>query len=70
MGPHVSDPEPHFGPILLTIANVTRELRHRFSPDVAILPVLGNHDAFPKVTSSLKHPLFLYIFILTLFMHI
>uniref|UniRef100_A0A2P2HZX6 Acid sphingomyelinase-like phosphodiesterase 3b n=1 Tax=Hirondellea gigas TaxID=1518452 RepID=A0A2P2HZX6_9CRUS len=47
MGPHVKDPEPHFPIILSTLKNVTGELKNRF-PDIAILPVLGNHDTYPK----------------------
>ncbi|KAK7078099.1 Acid sphingomyelinase-like phosphodiesterase 3b [Halocaridina rubra] len=46
--PHVSDPEPDFAVIFRTLNNVTMEMRMAFQDSVPILPVLGNHDAFPK----------------------
>lgn len=46
--PHVDDPEPDFSTIFRTVNNITTELRTSFSEHVPILPVLGNHDAFPK----------------------
>ncbi|CAL4095874.1 unnamed protein product, partial [Meganyctiphanes norvegica] len=46
--PHVEDPSPDFSVIFPTVANITGELRTTFPESVPILPVLGNHDAFPK----------------------
>ncbi|XP_068239183.1 acid sphingomyelinase-like phosphodiesterase 3b [Palaemon carinicauda] len=46
--PHVNDPEPDFSTIFLTLNNITTELRTSFEDYIPILPVLGNHDAFPK----------------------
>ncbi|XP_045616115.1 acid sphingomyelinase-like phosphodiesterase 3b [Procambarus clarkii] len=46
--PHTNDPEPNFTVIFNTISNITGELRTTFQDSVPILPVLGNHDAFPK----------------------
>lgn len=47
--PHTNDPEPDFSVIYSTIANITTELRTAFPEVIPILPVLGNHDAYPKV---------------------
>nr|XP_053634735.1 acid sphingomyelinase-like phosphodiesterase 3b isoform X2 [Cherax quadricarinatus] len=46
--PHTDDPEPDFTVIFNTISNITEELRSTFQDSIPILPVLGNHDAFPK----------------------
>ncbi|KAF2359321.1 Calcineurin-like phosphoesterase domain ApaH type [Trinorchestia longiramus] len=48
IGPHVSDPRPSFEVIFRALSNVTHELLARFPAPVTILPVLGNHDAFPQ----------------------
>ena len=47
--PHTDDPEPDFSIIFKTLNNLTAELRSSFSSEIPILPVLGNHDAYPKV---------------------
>lgn len=52
MSPHVSDPEPNWDSIFTTLSNVTLEMKNRFvsaNGMVPILPVLGNHDTYPKV---------------------
>lgn len=46
--PHTNDPEPDFSVIFRTVSNITNELRTAFPENIPILPVLGNHDAFPK----------------------
>lgn len=46
--PHTEDPEPDFSTIYSTIANITTELITAFPEVIPILPVLGNHDAYPK----------------------
>ncbi|KAG7177988.1 Acid sphingomyelinase-like phosphodiesterase 3b-like 2 [Homarus americanus] len=46
--PHTDDPEPDFTVIFQTVANITGELRSRFQESIPILPVLGNHDAYPR----------------------
>jgi len=66
MSPHVSDPEPQWETIFSTLSNVTLEIKNRFihaDGMVPILPVLGNHDTFPKVCilSSVKTNLFIAI---------
>lgn len=45
--PHV-DPQPDFDVIFRTVNNITTELRTAFQESIPVLPVLGNHDAFPK----------------------
>lgn len=52
--PHTDDPEPDFSVIFNTVSNITSELRTAFHPSIPILPVLGNHDAYPKVSPSSK----------------
>ncbi|KAK3868599.1 hypothetical protein Pcinc_026034 [Petrolisthes cinctipes] len=46
--PHTNDPEPDYSVIFATIANITTELKTAFPDTIPILPVLGNHDAYPK----------------------
>ncbi|MPC93106.1 Acid sphingomyelinase-like phosphodiesterase 3b [Portunus trituberculatus] len=46
--PHTDDPEPNFSVIFSSLSNITGELRTAFHPSIPVLPVLGNHDAFPK----------------------
>lgn len=46
--PHTDDPEPNFSVIFNSLSNITGELRTAFQPSIPVLPVLGNHDAFPK----------------------
>ncbi|XP_071518802.1 acid sphingomyelinase-like phosphodiesterase 3b isoform X1 [Panulirus ornatus] len=46
--PHTNDPQPDFSVIFNTISNITGEIRTTFQESVPILPVLGNHDAYPK----------------------
>lgn len=51
--PHTYDPAPDFAVIFNTVSNITGELRTAFPDYVPILPVLGNHDAYPKVGCDL-----------------
>lgn len=46
--PHTDDPAPDFPVIFNTVSNITNELRTAFHASIPILPVLGNHDAYPK----------------------
>ncbi|XP_076065315.1 acid sphingomyelinase-like phosphodiesterase 3b isoform X2 [Oratosquilla oratoria] len=46
--PHTDDPEPDFSTIFQTLSNITAELRTTFHHSIPIIPVLGNHDAYPK----------------------
>ncbi|KAG0714622.1 Acid sphingomyelinase-like phosphodiesterase 3b [Chionoecetes opilio] len=46
--PHSEDPMPDFSVIFKTLSNLTVELRTAFHASIPVLPVLGNHDAYPK----------------------
>lgn len=52
--PHTDDPEPDFSVIFNTLSNITGELRAAFHPSIPVLPVLGNHDSYPKVCPSVE----------------